>query len=187
MANKVSYANLNLKIDTSVTTFDFCGQTVEVLKYLPADEKYDLLMITLQEAEEDGIYNDFKLDVFFHLNLVYMYSNLSFTEKQKENPLKIYDTLMSNGFFGGFLSAMNEDEYENMYNALLSIANEKTKYNSTFAAIFKSFTSDLSKNAKAAADIVDNFKPEQYQAVLDFVNAANGQRNFKTNQPLTAK
>ena len=29
------------------------------------------------------------------------------------------------------------------------------------------FSSDLSKNAKAAADIVDNFKPEQYQAVLN--------------------
>ena len=82
MANKVSYANLKLKVDTSVDTFDFNNQTIEVLKYLPIEDKYDLIMITLQKAEEDGIYNDIKLDMYFHLNLVYMYTNLSFTETQ---------------------------------------------------------------------------------------------------------
>ena len=87
--SKVSYANLKLKVDTSVDTFDFNNQTIEVLKYLPIEDKYDLIMITLQKAEEDGIYNDIKLDMYFHLNLVYMYTILSFTEKQKENEAKI--------------------------------------------------------------------------------------------------
>ena len=43
---KVSYANLKLKIDTNVNTFDFQGQVIEVLKYLPIEDKYDLVMIT---------------------------------------------------------------------------------------------------------------------------------------------
>lgn len=47
---KVSYANMKLKVNTDVNTFDFRGQTIEVLKYLPARDKYDLLMITLQKA-----------------------------------------------------------------------------------------------------------------------------------------
>ena len=55
---KVSYANLKLKTDTSFNTFDFQGQTIEVLKYLPIEDKYDLVMITLQNAEEDGIYRN---------------------------------------------------------------------------------------------------------------------------------
>ena len=186
MANKVSYANLKLKVDTSVDTFDFNNQTIEVLKYLPIEDKYDLIMITLQKAEEDGIYNDIKLDMYFHLNLVYMYTNLSFTEKQKENEAKIYDTLQSNGFFNKFLATLNEDEYADLYNALKIIAAEKTKYNCTFAAIAKSFITDLPSNAEAAAKIVENFDPEQYKAVLDFVNAANGNRNFKTNKPIAA-
>ena len=63
--SKVSYANLKLKVDTSVDTFDFNNQTIEVLKYLPIEDKYDLIMITLQKAEEDGIYNDIKLDMYF--------------------------------------------------------------------------------------------------------------------------
>ena len=55
---KVSYANMKLKLNTGVKTFDFKDQKVEVLQYLPARDKYDLLMITLQKAEEDGIYNE---------------------------------------------------------------------------------------------------------------------------------
>ena len=68
--SKVSYANLKLKTKAEVSTFEFEGQTIEVLNYLPIDEKYDLIMITLQQAEEDGIYNSLKLDFHFHLNLM---------------------------------------------------------------------------------------------------------------------
>ena len=57
MANKVSYANLKLKVDNSIKTFDFNGNQIEVLQYLPIEDKYDLIMITLQKAKENGIYN----------------------------------------------------------------------------------------------------------------------------------
>ena len=39
--SKVSYANLKLKVDTSINTFDFEGNKIEVLKYLPIEDKYD--------------------------------------------------------------------------------------------------------------------------------------------------
>ena len=93
--SKVSYANLKLKVNNEVKTFNFNGTEVEVLNYLPTEDKYDLIMISLQKANEDGIYNPLLLDVFFHLNLVYMYTNLSFTTKQKEDEFKLYDTLKS--------------------------------------------------------------------------------------------
>ena len=82
---KVSYANMKLKVNTEVKTFDFGGQKVEVLQYLPAQDKYDLLMVTLQKSLENGAYNEFKLNLYFELNLVYMYTNISFTEKQRED------------------------------------------------------------------------------------------------------
>ena len=105
---KVSYANMKLKLNTDVNTFDFGGQKIEVLKYLPAQDKYDLLMITLQESLENGVYNEFKLNLYFELNLVYMYTNISFTEKQREDELKLYDNLKSNGFFDLFYQAIDE-------------------------------------------------------------------------------
>jgi hypothetical protein len=103
---KISYASLKLKVDKSVETFDFNENKIEVLKYLPVEDKRDLVEITLQKAEENGIYNPVLLDMYFHLHLVYMYTNLSFTDKQKENEAKIYDTLACNGFFDKFFEVL---------------------------------------------------------------------------------
>ena len=180
--NKISYANLKLKTDTSVNTFEFEGNTIEVLKYLPIEDKYDLIMITLQKAEEDGIYNQLKLDIYFHLHLVYMYTNLSFTEKQKENEMKIYDTLKSNGFIDKMLDAIDEDEYNDLFSYMVAVEEDIMHYKTTAAMLVKSIINDLPKNAALAADIVNNFNPAQYQAVVDFANAANGGRHFQTNE-----
>ncbi|MBQ1716746.1 MAG: hypothetical protein II025_02495, partial [Ruminococcus sp.] len=61
------------------------NSNIEVLKYLPIEDKYNLINITLQNAREGSIYNSLLLDVYFHLYIVIMYSNITFTEKQKEN------------------------------------------------------------------------------------------------------
>ena len=179
---KVSYASLKLKVDNTTSTFNFNGTDIEVLQYLPHEDKYDLVMITLQKAEENGIYNSVLLDMYFHLHLVYMYTNLTFTDKQKENEFKLYDTLKSNGFFDAFLSTISEDEYNNLIHYLEDIAEDELTYKNTAGAVLQSVIQDLPKNAQAAADIVKSFDPKQYQAVIDFATAANGGRNIETNQ-----
>ena len=88
---KVSYASLKLKTNTEVTTVDFNDTKIEILKYLPVSDKYDLIMATLSKAAEDVLYNPLKVDMYFHLHLVYMYTNISFTDKQREDELKLYD------------------------------------------------------------------------------------------------
>ena len=175
---KVSYANLKLKTDTSFNTFDFQGQTIEVLNYLPIEDKYDLVMITLQNSEENGIYNPVKLDMYFHLYLVYMYTNLSFTEKQKFNEQKLYDALKSNGFIDALLANMNEVEYSDLYEYIMTCQENILHYRNTAGAVLQSVIQDLPKNAQMAADIVNNFDKSKYQAVVDFAAAANGGRNI---------
>lgn len=176
---KVSYANMKLKMNTDVNTFDFCGQKIEVLKYLPAQDKYDLLMITLQKSLENGIYNDFKLNFYFELNLVYMYTNISFTEKQREDEFKIYNNLKSNGFFELFYQALDENEYNELFTQLNTIRKEKTKENRSVTSIINKFINDLPSNAEAAAKIVENFNPEQFKNVMEFAKYANGGRDIK--------
>lgn len=180
--SKVSYANLKMKPDTSTSILLFQGTEVEIKNYLSAEDKYDLIMITLQKAEEDGIYNSFKLDVFFHLHLVYMYTNLSFTEKQKEDELKIYDTLESNGFIDAMLEVIPETEYFKLFDSMEEIIQSKMKYQTSAAAILTAIIKDLPKNAQEAANIVDSFDKNKYQAVIDFATAANGGRNIITNK-----
>ena len=181
---KASYANMKLKLNTEVETFDFCGQNIEVLKYLPAQDKYDLLMVTLQKSFEDGMYNEFKLDLYFRLNLVYMYTNISFTEKQREDELKIYDNLKSNGFFEKFFSALNEEEYEELFALLNTMKENNIKQRSSVGEIINRLIDDLPSNAEAAAKIVESFRPDQFQQVVDFARYANGGRDINFNQPV---
>ncbi len=181
---KVSYANMKLKVNTSVKTFDFCGQKVEVLQYLPAQDKYDLLMITLQKALENGMYNEFKLNLYFELNLVYLYTNISFTEKQREDQFKLYDNLKSNGFFELFFQAINEDEYNELFAQLNAIKDANLANRMSVAAVINQLIDDLPANAETAAKIVENFDPKQFKEVIDFATYANGGRNIKTNLPV---
>lgn len=179
---KVSYANLKLKPSTEISTFTFGNQTIEVLNYLPIEDKYDFVTITLQKAEQEGIYNPVLLDLFFHLHLVYMYTNLSFTDKQKENELKIYDTLLSNGFFDEFYKVFNENEYEELQKYIEELMEMTLNYKNSTASLLKSFIEDFPKNAQIASDIVDSFDKTKYKEVVDFATAANGGRNILTNQ-----
>ena len=78
----ISYANMKLKPVTSTHKFEWNGNEIEVLDYLPVEDKYDLIMVTLQKSFEDGYYNPIKVDEFFHLHLIYMYTNINFTDKK---------------------------------------------------------------------------------------------------------
>lgn len=181
---KVSYANMKLKVNTEVKTFDFGGQKVEVLQYLPAQDKYDLLMVTLQKSLENGAYNEFKLNLYFELNLVYMYTNISFTEKQREDEFKLYDTLKSNGFYERFFQVINEDEYNELFTQLNAIKDASSANRMSVGAVISQLIEDLPANAEAAAKIVENFDPKQFKAVVDFARYANGGRDIKTNLPV---
>ena len=170
--SKIAYSTLKLKTDNSVSTFDFQDKTIEVLNYLGIDDKYDLIMITLQKSESEGTYDALKLEMYFHLHLVYMYTNLSFTEKQKENEGKLYDALKSNGFIDEFLKVLKEDEYNFLFNCIQDNIDMNLTFRNSAGAVLQSVINDLPKNAQIAADIVDSFDKDKYAEVVNFAKAA---------------
>lgn len=175
----ISYANMKLKPVTATHKFEWNGNEIEVLDYLPIEDKYDLIMITLQKSLEDGYYNPIKIDEFFHLHLIYMYTNINFTEKQKEDEHKLYDSLKSNGLIDAFIEQMNEFDYSELFNMLDDTKRELTEYKRSVGGIIQNIITDLPKQAEAMQDIIDNFDKEKYQNVLNFAKAANGGREIE--------
>lgn len=173
---KISYANLKLKLNTETKTDTYENVTLEVLQYLPVSDKYDLVSMVLNKSFEDGLFNPVKVDVYFHLGLVYLYSNLNITDKQKEDEFKLYDNLASNGILNQILNLVPETEYQTLYNYIEEYQKKTLKYKYSAAATIQSIIQDLPKNAAAAKDIVDNFDKEQYKEVIAFAQAANGGR-----------
>lgn len=171
---KVPFTNLKLKLYNDVNILDFNGIKIEIKKYLPIADKYDLIMIALQKSEENGIYNPIKLRMHFLLNIVYMYTNINFTEKQREDEEKLFDLLQYNDLLTQIIE--NVDEY-NKLEALINECVEKTlQYRNSAAAVIQSIIQDLPRNAEAAMNIVNSFDKEKYQAVVDFAKHANADR-----------
>jgi hypothetical protein len=175
---KVNYTSLKLKTDNSVKTFQFHNVNIDVLQYLPIEDKYDLVMITLQKSFEEEVYNPIKLDMLFHLYLVYMYTNISFTDKQKENESKLYDAIKSNGLLEAVLEQIPEEEYNILFEYISDLADIKEEYNRSVVSLVKKMITDLPTQAQAAMDIVNSFDKEKYQEVIDFAKMANGNRSI---------
>lgn len=176
---KVSYANMKLKMNESVKEVQIGETKIEVKQYLPVEEKYSFLNIVLQNSLENDIYHPVKVDMYFHLYLVYLYTNINFTDKQKEDESKLFDVLLTNGIIEGVITTIPEAEYNMLVNLLNQMIEKNEKYKTTFAGVVGKFINDLPAQADAAMKIVENFDPNKFQEVIAFAQAANGGRPIK--------
>lgn len=96
---KVSFNKLGLKVNSQVETVDFNGETIEVKQYLPIQQKLKMIGDILNAAHEteNNYSNPVKVEVLTTLEIIFNYTNINFTEKQKEDSPKLYDLLYSSG------------------------------------------------------------------------------------------
>lgn len=181
MAN-VSFNNLKLSTNKEVKIAEFNNTKIEVLQYLPVEDKNDLIQITMQKSFMDGYFNEILLDAYFHLNIIYLYTNLNITEKQREDELKLYDKIYSSGLLEAILEQLPEDEYKYLFNMLQEQVKDFLTYKNSAAAVVQSFIQDLPANAAAAADIVNNWDADKFQSVQDMVQLA---RQTGMNPPIS--
>ena len=130
----------------------------------------------LQKAEEDGIYNPVKVQLYFELYMVYMYSNISFTDKQKENETKLYDTLASNGIIASILELIPDEEYNELMSYMKELIQVKTTFNNSAAGLVNQLLVTMPQNVEKAAEILNSFNINDYKEVIEFAKAANGGR-----------
>lgn len=177
--SNVPFTNLKLKNKIDIKTIEISGLSVGVLQYLPSQDKFDLISTAIEKSFIEGYCNDFLCDVYFHLNLVYLYTNISFTPKQREDELKLYDILVTNGVIDAVVSAIPQFEYENLLEAVQTVSAAKEEYSVSMAAIVSKLIDDMPKNAEEAAKIVEGFNPEKYSNVLSYAQKAGYQPELK--------
>ena len=170
----MKYSDLNLSINNEIVTTTVNEVEIEVRRYLPIEDKIDLIEKKKKKAEENGIYNEMKLAMYFDLYIIYMYTNLEFTDEEKMNEYKLYNELESNGVITAVLGAL--EEYEILFHYLNIMKEAKIRYKTSAAAMIQTFIQDMPKNAEAMSEIVDNFDKEKYKEVVDFAQYANGGR-----------
>ena len=177
----------DLKLNTAIEEKELVlssGEKILVKSTIPVSDKIDLIQIALQKAEEDGIYNQIKLDIYFHLNLLYLYTDIEFSTEDREDEMGLYDILERNEIIDEVISAIGLEEYQSLIDYLDKMKEMNLAYKNTAAAVLTRIIQDLPKNAAAAKEIVDSFDTEKYPEMINFITAANGGRNINTNQPM---
>ena len=150
----VSFTKLGLTKNTKVQTFIFNEQEIEVKQYLPIQDKLSILGNVLawcQDVDANNFVNVGKMYLFLYLELVFNYSNIKFTEKQKEDPAKLYDLLMGSGFMHEFISNMDNSEYNQMIDWCIDTANHFYQYRNSVYGILDSLNTDY-KNLELDAN-----------------------------------
>lgn len=169
--NMVDFNSLELKFNNQVKPIDVNGKKIEVQQYLPVEEKLSLVSVSLQRSLEGGIYNSIKKDIFFHLNLIFMYTNILFTEEERKDPFVLYDKLDSNNIINKVVDAIPDTEYDFLVKSMEEQEAALIKYQTSVAGILDNFITMLPAQAQAAADIVENFDKDKYLEVIDFAKS----------------
>ena len=177
MKNKVSFANLKLKVQDISHEVQFSndnGQTIafSIIDYLPIQDKLDLVNIAIAKSR-DGYnnINRYLAKELMNLYIVIMYTNISFTEKQKENEYKLYDVLKSNQVIETVIKAIPQQEYLELQTLLEMLIEDEKNMNKSIAGAINNLLENLPKSAEAAQDIINSFDQEKYGQVLDLAKS----------------
>lgn len=162
---KVPFSKLQACVNTcDCKTFYYnkAGEEVyyEIKRYLPIKDKIELVQNVInQSVDENGFYNPMRVDLFLTLEFVYAYTNLSFTDKMKEDPFKLYDLLVSTGIILDVINGTDEKEYvkvrDDVYNTIKNIYDYKNSVLGILEAVATDYSNlelDATKIKEALGD-----------------------------------
>lgn len=167
----MNFKDIKLHSNDEYNTFIFNGQEIKVIKYLPIEEKFDLIMTAIQKSIVDGVYNPIRLKAFVNLNIVYLYTDIVFDIEDRVDEGALYDNLVVTGLLDEIKAHMEESELHLIQELFLHTLESERHYRSTAAAIISKLVDDLPKNAEAARETVENFDKDKYAEVLNFMKA----------------
>lgn len=151
---KIGFTKLGLKLNNEIQYIEFNEQTIEVKQYLPVEEKLKLITNVLELSHDSNNFsNPVKVSVYTTLEIIEKYTNVSFTEKQKENPTKLYDLLVGNGFAAAVIKAIPESEYNEILTTIDQTIESVYKYQNSILGILDTISQDYSNLNLDAAEI----------------------------------
>lgn len=142
---KIGFTKLSLKRKNEVKTITINNNQIEIKQYLPVNEKLDLIARVINGAHDQNNFpNPIKIEVIGTLEMIMAYTNISFTEKQKEDIPKLYDLLEENGIIKDIISQIPEDEYNFIIDGINKTVDAVYAYNNSVLGILESVSQDYS-------------------------------------------
>lgn len=169
-----SFKDMNLKIKNDIKIVEIAGQKVAVKQYLPSEDKNAILEIAMQQADQGTILNTYSLDCIFHTYLVIKYTDIKFTNEEKDDILALYDILETNGVIDVVVSAMPEEEYNMLIKKMEEMTENYLTYRNSARALVEQFSLFAPDIAEKLKDISQNTDVDKLEQIIKLADATGG-------------
>lgn len=149
--SKIAFTKLGLTKNQEVKQLTWNEQIIEVKQYLPIQEKMDLIAAVLNSCQdENNFINMAKLQLYFDLEVVFRYTSISFTDKQKEDVAKLFDLINGSGLLNK-IDELLPEEVDDLFNWLVTTAHNIYDYRNSIYGILDALNTDY-KNLELDAE-----------------------------------
>ena len=165
---QITYTKLGIKpVVDELKVIDWAQELkIEVKQYLPLSKKLEVLTNIINASTDDnGFYNSAKIDFNQTLEIIFAYTNIKFTDKQKEDLMKLYDSFYSCGLAEKIFNLIPESEL-NWFNKHVRISVDKIyEYRNSIYGILDALKTDYND-----LDLdIEKLKTELADGNIDFL------------------
>ena len=168
---KLAFSKLGLKLNNQVTNIYYNEQEIEVKQYISVNDKLKLISDIINKTiDEHNFCNPVKVKVYLLIGIIENYTNISFTEKQKEDIVKLYDLIQSNGLFDKILEVIPAEEFNDLLNSTWDSIDAIYTYNNSAMGILDNITNNYDKtelNADKLIEELNNMDTDLLKNVLN--------------------
>lgn len=142
---KISFSKLGLKTNNEIVNIHFNDQIIEVKQYISVNDKLKLISEVINNTiDEHNFCNPVKVKVYLALGILDYYTNINFTEKQKEDPVKLYDCFQSSKLLHQICDVIPEEEFNDLTEGTWNSINAIYTYNNSAMGIMDNLGKDYS-------------------------------------------
>lgn len=169
---KVPFSKLNLKkVQENVKILTFDGVDIEVKQYLPINDKLQFVVNVIGNAADGNrFYNPMKIEAFATLEILFMYTNLSFTDTQKKDLSKLFDICVSNGLAGAVMQTIPKNEVDGLLGLVYNSADNIYKQMNSVYGIIENLAQNQNDDAVSLNDVSEKLNnPENLNLLKEIV------------------
>lgn len=150
----------------------------KIKKYIPFQEKLELVDMVLQESDYEGIFEYGLQKMLTELYMVFYYTDIEFSIEDKTvNRSETYDVLKTSGILDEILDTIPKEEYILITQMVRTDTRRKENTRQSLGGIISAVINDLPKQAEAVGKIIDEFDEEKFEMIKKLAIGA-GDRNL---------
>lgn len=139
------FKDLGIQLPNETTIINFNNNDISVRKYLPINEKLNLITDIINDsADSTKYFNAGKLEVFTSLYLVSYYTDLNIDDEIADSPTDVYDLLYTSGLMDTILATIGTEELSLINNVLRDTIQSVYSYNNSAMGIIDTISQDHS-------------------------------------------